>query len=84
MNGLKVDVHQEEEAVEMFAQNIITAGDKFIENPMERPFMPTWNRVVSAIPDIFEQLVEAVELDHKEYSTKTSPARLLKKATHHG
>ncbi len=84
MNGLKVDVHQEEEAVEMFAQNIITAGDKFIENPMERPFMPTWNRVVSAIPDIFEQLVEAVELDHQEYSKTTSPARLLKKATHHG
>jgi glucosyl-3-phosphoglycerate synthase len=51
---------------------------------MERPFMPTWNRVVSAIPDIFEQLVEAVELDHQEYSKKTSPARLLKKATHHG
>ena len=65
-------------------RNIITAGDKFIENPMERPFMPTWNRVVSAIPDIFEQLVEAVELDHQEYSTKKSSARPFKKATHRG
>jgi glucosyl-3-phosphoglycerate synthase len=35
---------------------------------MERPFIPSWNRVVSAIPDIFEQLVEAVEADNAEYS----------------
>ena len=83
MNGLKVDVHQEEEAVEMFAQNIISAGDKFIENPMERPFMPTWNRVVSAIPDIFEQLVTAVELDHQEYSS-ASAVRPLNKSMPHG
>jgi glucosyl-3-phosphoglycerate synthase len=35
---------------------------------MDAPFIPTWNRVVSAIPDIFEQLVDAVEADHKEFS----------------
>jgi glucosyl-3-phosphoglycerate synthase len=35
---------------------------------MERPFIPSWNRVVSAVPDIFEQLVQAVEEDHKEFS----------------
>jgi glucosyl-3-phosphoglycerate synthase len=66
MNGLTLDIHEEELAVEMFAENIIKAGEVFFNAPMERPFIPSWNRVVSAIPDIFEQLVEAVEADNKE------------------
>jgi glucosyl-3-phosphoglycerate synthase len=67
MNGLKLDVHSEEKAVEMFALNIMKAGQSFLENPMETPFIPTWNRVVSAKPDVLERLLEAVELDHKEF-----------------
>ena len=68
MNGLSLDVHQEEKAVEMFAQNIMNAGQQFLDNPMEAPFVPSWNRVVSAMPDVFERLKEAVELDNEEYS----------------
>ena len=68
INGLSLDIHQEELAVEMFAENIIKAGDIFFNNPMERPFIPSWNRVVSAIPDIFDQLLSAVENDRKEFS----------------
>ena len=68
MNGLTLDVHEEEQAVEMFAENIMKAGELFFNCPMERPFIPSWNRVVSAVPDIFEQLVQAVEEDHKEFS----------------
>lgn len=68
MNGLKLDIHSEEKAVEMFAQNILTAGNTFLEQPMETPFIPSWNRVVSAIPDILSQLKEAVELDNQEFS----------------
>jgi glucosyl-3-phosphoglycerate synthase len=68
MNGLSLDIHEEELAVEMFAENIIKAGEVFFNAPMERPFIPSWNRVVSAIPDIFEQLVEAVETDNKEFA----------------
>ena len=68
MNGLTLDVHQEEQAVEMFADNIMKAGELFFNCAMERPFIPSWNRVVSAVPDIFEQLVQAVEEDHKEFS----------------
>ncbi len=34
---------------------------------MDTPFIPSWNRVTSAIPDIREQLLEAVELDNQEY-----------------
>jgi glucosyl-3-phosphoglycerate synthase len=35
---------------------------------MEAPFVPSWNRVVSAMPDVLERLKEAVELDNEEYS----------------
>ena len=68
MNGLQLDIHTEEKAVEMFAQNIMTAGQQFLENPMETPFIPTWNRVVSAVPEILDEIKEAVELDNKEFS----------------
>ena len=68
MNGMKTDIHQEEQAVEMFARNIIDAGNIFLEQPMETPFIHSWNRVVSAMPDIFERLIEAVEDDHKSFS----------------
>jgi len=67
MNGLKLDIHNEEKAVEMFAENILIAGNTFLEQPMDTPFIPSWNRVISAIPDILAQLHEAVELDNQEF-----------------
>jgi glucosyl-3-phosphoglycerate synthase len=70
MNGLKLDIHGEEKAVELFAENIIKAGEAFLDNPMERPFIPSWNRVISAVPDILEQLLEAVEADNAEFSAR--------------
>ena len=66
-NGLDHDIHTEEAAVEVFAENLVHAGQKFLENPMETPFIPSWNRVVSAMPDVFEQLTQAVEADNKEF-----------------
>lgn len=68
MNGLNLDIHAEEQAVEMFAKNILIAGQSFLQNPMEKPFIPSWNRVTSAVPDIYEQMAQAVELDMKEFS----------------
>ncbi len=67
MNGLSFDIHKEEKAVEMFALNIMDAGKVFLERPMETPFIPSWNRVVSAMPDVFERLAEAVEADHRDF-----------------
>jgi glucosyl-3-phosphoglycerate synthase len=67
MNGLTLDIHAEEKAVELFAQNIMKAGEAFLEKPMETPFIPSWNRVISAKPDILERLYEAVEEDNKEF-----------------
>jgi len=68
MNGLTLDIHNEEKAVELFAENIMKAGEAFLDRPMERPFIPSWNRVMSAIPDVLEQLHEAVEADHAEFA----------------
>jgi glucosyl-3-phosphoglycerate synthase len=68
INGLQYHRHREEEAVELFARNIMAAGEYFLENPMQKPFIPGWNRVTSAIPDILEQFRNAVEEDHREYA----------------
>lgn len=70
MNGLNFDIHKEEASVEMFAENIMDAGKTFLENPMEVPFMPSWNRVQSAVPNIFERLYNAVEEDYQEFAAK--------------
>ena len=68
MNGLKFDSHMEEKAVELFALNIMKAGEHFFKNPMVTPFIPTWSRVKSAIPDFLTKLKKAVEEDNKNYS----------------
>ena len=68
MNGLSLDIHNEEKAIEMFAENVMTAGQIFLDKPMDTPFIPSWSRVISAMPDVLEQLKEAVELDHQEFS----------------
>ncbi|WP_370282305.1 glycosyl transferase [Pseudooceanicola sp.] len=67
MNGLYVDRHQEEAAIEMFAENIIAAGHVFLDNPAETPFIPTWNRVHSADPDLMADMLKAVAADLREY-----------------
>ena len=68
MNGLTYDRHVEIGAIELFAENILQAGNEFLEKSMDPPFMPSWQRVVSAIPDIFDMLSEAVEADADEFS----------------
>ena len=67
MNGLKFDSHTEEKAVELFAANIMKAGDAFYQNPMDTPFIPTWSRVKSAIPDFLIRLEKAVNEDNMRY-----------------
>ena len=66
LNGLSYDIDQEERAVELFAENIMRAGEVFSYAPMETPFIPSWSRVTSAIPDIGYRLRKAVEDDNKE------------------
>ena len=66
MNGLEFDVHQEEEMVELFAQNIIESGKIYLDSPTNTPNMPTWRRVDSAAPHILEEIKTAVLLDQKD------------------
>ena len=68
MNGLSFDIHEEEKAVELFAENIMNAGSHFLEHPMETPFIPSWTRVNSAFPEIKEEILNAVKLDMEEFS----------------
>jgi glucosyl-3-phosphoglycerate synthase len=63
INGLDYDRHKEERCVEHFAQSVMSAGESFQANPMESPFIPNWNRVHSAFPDIYVRLLQAVRED---------------------
>jgi glucosyl-3-phosphoglycerate synthase len=67
-----VDIHTEEKSVEMFAKNIMQAGQTFLEKPMETPFIPSWNRVISAMPDVLTRLAQAVEDDYLEFSERSA------------
>jgi len=66
MNGLSTDRHREEQAVELFAANLVEAGNIFLDNPNATPFMPSWNRVQSALPDLIGAMQEAVRADREE------------------
>ena len=68
MNGLNFDIHGEEKAVELFAENILKAGLHFLDNPMETPFIPSWTRVSSALPEIKQEIIKAVSDDMEEHS----------------
>ena len=63
INGLTYDRHKEEGSVEVFAQNIMAAGETYLANPMESPFIPNWNRVHDAFPDVCQRLLNAVNAD---------------------
>ena len=64
INGLNYDRHKEGSSAEAFVRCIESAGEQFLKMPEEVPFIPNWNRVVSAVPNIFEQLINVVEEDN--------------------
>ena len=68
MNGLHVDRHMEERAVELFAGNIVNAGHAFLDNPMETPFIASWSRVQAAHSDLMRELHEAVAADNADFA----------------
>ncbi len=63
LNGLKFDRHAEEEAVAVFAKGLRRAATEFSEDPLGLPQIPNWNRVLAAIPEFFDLLVDAVDRD---------------------
>jgi len=68
MNGLALDRHTEERSIELFARNIMEAGQVFLDNPSETPFIPTWSRVHAADPDLMREMLTAVAADQEEFA----------------
>ncbi len=66
LNGLQFDRHRESQTVELFAANIMKAGQAFLETPHEAPFTPRWRRVMSALPTFMDDFREAVAADNAE------------------
>jgi glucosyl-3-phosphoglycerate synthase len=76
INGLQFDRHEERTAVEAFLKGIKLATDGFLEDPLGVPLISNWSRVVAAVPDIFDRLLDAVEQDHTWNPTREgAPAR---------
>lgn len=67
MNGMTIDRHSEERSIELFAENIMRAGQVFLEKPHETPFIPTWNRVHAADPAFLADMNAAAKADEAEY-----------------
>jgi glucosyl-3-phosphoglycerate synthase len=66
INALQLDYHREEEAIEVYTQSIIQAGESFLANPMNAAFIPNWRRVFSAVPEAPQDILEAVESDNRQ------------------
>jgi glucosyl-3-phosphoglycerate synthase len=64
INGLAFDYHQESIIVEAFTRALQMAGRSFFEDPLYSPLIPSWNRVISAIPNILERVQELVEKEN--------------------
>ncbi|MCA9235840.1 MAG: glycosyl transferase [Planctomycetales bacterium] len=67
MNGLTYDRHSEELAIEAFAKLITKTGDAVHDDPFGRPALPTWTRVVTALPDFPQQLRDIAADDLAEF-----------------
>ena len=68
MNGLAIDRHREEQAIELFAENLMRAGQIFLDNPQETPFITTWNRIHAADPSFLSEFRAAAAADEADFS----------------
>jgi glucosyl-3-phosphoglycerate synthase len=68
LNCLHFDRHEEEQTIEAFAQQITAAGQAVYDDPSGDAAMPTWTRVLTALPEFPDQLRQAVADDRAEYT----------------
>jgi glucosyl-3-phosphoglycerate synthase len=61
LNNLEFDRHAEASAVTAFIDSLREAAAAYTENPMSLPTIPTWNRVLHAIPGMFDLILDAAE-----------------------
>jgi glucosyl-3-phosphoglycerate synthase len=64
MNNLVYDRYKEEMTAQQFRAHLWTAWE-LSRGPTEAPLIPSWNRVTYSIPDIYAQILDAVEKDNK-------------------
>lgn len=62
-NGLIYDRHQEEQTVSYFSEFIGAAWEQ-ARGQRGGTQIPSWNRVIYSVPDIYKALIEAVEEDN--------------------
>ncbi len=65
INSLAYDMHAEVVMVNHFSKAIDIAGEEILRDPMSLPIIPSWVNVISAMPDFFDRLLDAVEEDKK-------------------
>ncbi|CAI8318983.1 MAG: Glucosyl-3-phosphoglycerate synthase [Acidimicrobiales bacterium AG-410-I20] len=65
-NAMSYNREQEEMMVSLFGQSVLEAGEDFLQNPAESPFIPSWSEVQNKQKDIFEILLSAVESDNQK------------------
>ena len=58
-------INEEDIAIELFSNNIIIAGQEFLDNPNQNPLITNWNRVETAMPEIKTRFLDIVESDSK-------------------
>lgn len=63
VNGLIYDRHKEELTATYFRGFLWTAWEQS-KGPHESTLIPSWNRVCYSVPDIYPQILEAVEADN--------------------
>lgn len=64
INGLFFDRHEESLAVDTFTNGIRKAAEIIMEDPLGVPLIASWDRVMSAIPDILLRIRQEVEADN--------------------
>ncbi|MFH7245750.1 MAG: glucosyl-3-phosphoglycerate synthase [Spirulina sp.] len=62
VNHLAYDRHQEEVTIETFEQVIVAAGQQYLDDPTGTQ-IPDWTRALAVIPDLREQILDAVLSD---------------------
>lgn len=67
-NQLEYDRHQEEVTIETFEQVILEAGQQYLDDPTGTQ-IPDWTRALAVIPDLREQLLDAVLSDMAQART---------------
>ncbi|QGJ70721.1 Glycosyltransferase involved in cell wall biogenesis [Planctomycetales bacterium 10988] len=68
MNGLTFSRHSEEQAVEGFAAQVMTAGETFRKDPAGGEAISNWTRVITAFPHFPHQLRQAAREDANEFA----------------